>query len=56
MFKEVDRKKSLLDSKRTLSQHTLKSIRENLVLEGIYNSNVIEGNTLHLVKTKVVIE
>ncbi|WP_459195733.1 Fic family protein [Wukongibacter baidiensis] len=56
MFSEVDRKKSLLDSRRPLPEYTLKSIRENLLLEWTYNSNAIEGNTLTLMETKVVLE
>ena len=56
MFQEIDRKKALLDGKRPLPEYTLKSIRENLLLEWTYNSNAIEGNTLTLLETKVVLE
>ena len=56
MFKEIDTKKILLDSKRPLPEYTVKSIREKLLLEWTYNSNAIEGNTLTLVETKVVLE
>lgn len=56
MFKEIDDKKMLLDNKRPLPQYTLKSIREKLLLEWTYNSNAIEGNTLTLMETKVVLE
>lgn len=56
MFREVDRKKKLLDNKRPLPAYTLKSIRENLLLEWTYNSNAIEGNTLTILETKVVLE
>lgn len=56
MFKEIDEKKNLLDSKRPLSSHTLKSLREKLLLEWTYHSNAIEGNTLTLKETKVVLE
>ncbi len=56
MFGEIDRKKLLLDSKRPLPEHTVKSIREQLLLEWTYNSNAIEGNTLTLIETKVVLE
>ncbi len=56
MFKEMDTKKALLDAKRPLPEYTLKSIRENLLLEWTYNSNAIEGNTLTLLETKVVLE
>ena len=56
MFKEIDEKKKSLDSKRPLSSHTLKSLREKLLLEWTYHSNAIEGNTLTLKETKVVLE
>ena len=56
MFKGIDTKKRLLDSKRPLPIHTIKSLRENLLLEWTYNSNAIEGNTLTLMETKVVLE
>lgn len=56
MFTEIDKKKALLDSYRPLPEYTVKSIREQLLLEWIYNSNAIEGNTLTLMETKVVLE
>lgn len=56
MFDRVDAKKRLLDSKRPLPKHTLQSLREKLFLEWTYNSNAIEGNTLTLNETKVVLE
>lgn len=56
MFENIDKKKELLDEKRPFPQYTLKSIRENLLLEWTYNSNAIEGNTLTLIETKVVLE
>lgn len=56
MFEEINKKKLLLDNKRPLPEHTVKSIREQLLLEWTYNSNAIEGNTLTLIETKVVLE
>jgi len=56
MFKEVDDKKKEIDQKRPLSKHTIKSLRDNLLLTWTYNSNAIEGNTLTLSETKVVLE
>lgn len=56
MFEVIDQKKALLDSKRPLPEYTLKSLREQLMLEWTYNSNAIEGNTLTLLETKVVLE
>ncbi len=56
MFQEIDRKKQALDDKRPLPNFTLKSLKEKLLLEWTYNSNAIEGNTLTLKETKVVLE
>ncbi|WP_055669759.1 Fic family protein [Desnuesiella massiliensis] len=56
MFKDIDDRKALLDSKSPLPEYTVKSIREKLLLEWTYNSNAIEGNTLTLLETKVVLE
>lgn len=55
-FEELDNKKKLLDSKRPLKVETLKSLEENFKLDFTYNSNAIEGNTLTLNETKVVLE
>lgn len=55
-FKELDEKKKILDSKRPFPKETLKSLEENFKLELTYNSNAIEGNTLTLKETKVVLE
>ena len=55
-FKELDEKKKLLDRKRPLPKETLKSLEENFKLQLTYNSNAIEGNTLTLKETKVVLE
>ena len=56
MFEKVDNLKAELDALRPLSPHTAKSLHEQLVVEWTYNSNAIEGNTLTLKETKVVLE
>lgn len=56
MFKEIDKKKKQIDEKRPLPNHTVNSIREEFLLQWTYNSNAIEGNTLTLRETKVVLE
>lgn len=56
MFERIDKKKSLLDQKRPLPVHTLRSIREHLIVNWTYHSNAIEGNTLTLSETKVALE
>lgn len=56
MFVQTDLKKQQLDAKRPLPKHTVQSLREKLFLEWTYNSNAIEGNTLTMNETKVVLE
>ncbi|WP_100404048.1 Fic family protein [Bacillus sp. FJAT-42315] len=56
MFEQIDRKKAQLDALRPLPKYMVKSLREKLLLEWTYNTNAIEGNTLTLNETKVVLE
>ncbi len=56
IFEQINQKKALLEEKRPLPKYTLKSLREKLLLEWTYNSNAIEGNTLTINETKVVLE
>ena len=56
MFSKIDELKEKLDSKRPLDKDTLKSLEEDLILRWTYNTNAIEGNTLTLNETKVVLE
>ncbi len=55
-LERIQRKKTELDKLRPLPSYALKSIKESLTLEWTYNSNSIEGNTLTLQETKMVIE
>ena len=55
-FKEVDEKLAKLNSKRPLPKKTLESLKESNILDWTYNSNAIEGNTLTLNETKVILE
>ena len=55
-FDEVDELNEKLNSKRPIPKETLKSIKESFNLEWTYNSNGIEGNTLTLRETQVVLE
>ncbi|WP_281890531.1 Fic family protein [Paenibacillus sp. YYML68] len=56
MFSDIDSKMEQLDRKRPLPIHTLRSIREHLIINWTYHSNAIEGNTLTLSETKVALE
>jgi len=51
----LERKLKALNSQRPLSQATLRSLREKLSVELTYNSNAIEGNTLTLKETRLVV-
>ena len=53
---QADKHKAKLDGARPLPAHTVASLREKLALEWTYHSNAIEGNTLTLRETKVVLE
>ena len=55
-FDDIDKKLEKLNNKRPLSKETVKSLQETINLEWTYNSNGIEGNTLTLKETKVVLE
>lgn len=55
-LERIHRKKAELDGLRPLPYIALKNLRESMTLEWTYNSNSIEGNTLTLQETKMVIE
>ena len=55
-WKIIDQKKAQLDKARPFPPNTLKSLQKKLNLEWTYHSNAIEGNTLTLKETKVVLE
>jgi Fic family protein len=52
----IDIKKSKLDELRPIPAYVLNKIKESLYIEWTYNSNSIEGNTLTLLETKMVLE
>lgn len=55
-FKYIDSLKDKIDGYRPFSKRLAASLREKLVVEWTYNSNAIEGNTLTMSETKVVLE
>lgn len=55
-FDLIDEKLKKLNSMRPLSKEATYSLKNSIYLEWIYNSNAIEGNTLTLKETKVVLE
>lgn len=56
LLAEVDALKKELDSRRPLTQGELQRLREEFLIEYTYNSNAIEGNTLTLQETALVLE
>ena len=54
--KAIDELKVKIDSFRPLSADILKQIREYYKIGLTYTSNALEGNTLDLAETKVVLE
>jgi Fic family protein len=55
-FDAVDSLKKELDSYRPLPLAALRNLEEVYQVEWTYNSNAIEGNTLSLLETKLVLE
>ena len=54
--KRIREKKARLDELRPLSPSILTRLNETLTLDWIYNSNAIEGNTLSLQETRLILE
>lgn len=55
-FSKIDEMKTKIDVYRPFSKRLADSLHEKLIIEWTYNSNAIEGNTLTLSETKVVLE
>lgn len=55
-FNKIDTLKKMIDKHRPLSKNLANSLHEKLIVEWTYNSNAIEGNTLTMSETKVVLE
>ncbi len=53
---DLERRKSVLDAPRPLPPVTVHSLFESLRVEHTYASNAIEGNSLNLQETSVVLE
>jgi len=56
LFAYVDAMKAELDRRRPLTQGELKRLQDEFLVEFTYNSNAIEGNTLTLEETALVLE
>jgi Fic family protein len=55
-FYNIDEKKKSIVSHRPFTQNMNRQLRDKLIIDWTYNSNTIEGNTLTLSETKVVLE
>lgn len=55
LLSQIDKKKLQLDSCRPLTQGELERLSEEFIVEYTYNSNAIEGNTLTLRETDLVL-
>ena len=56
LLARLDKKKHELDALRPLPAAAVRRLQEQLTLEWIYNSNAIEGNTLTLQETRLILE
>ncbi|MBI5399841.1 Fic family protein [Candidatus Saganbacteria bacterium] len=56
LFKEIDRKKALIDQARPLPAIILDKLTEYLDIEWTYNSNAIEGNTMTRQETMLILK
>lgn len=56
LIQRIEQKKQQLDALRPIPAIQLRSIKESLSLEWTYNSNRIEGNTITLQETQLIIE
>ena len=55
MLQRVEQKKQRLQQLRPISSVALEKLRESMMLEWTYHSNAIEGNTLTLQETRVIL-
>src|SRR3954466_13443884 len=54
--KRIHAKKTQLDQLRPLPKAAVRQLEEQLMVEWIYNSNAIEGSTLTLRETQLILE
>jgi len=56
ILSRLEEKKAFLDKNQPLPKPVLLKLREQMIVEGTYNSNAIEGNTLTLKETRLILE
>ena len=55
-YTRLDALKAKLDAHRPLASEMVKNLHDDMVVRYTYHSNAIEGNTLTISETKVVLE
>lgn len=56
LLQRLKQKKSALDALRPLPKTAIQRLREEMMIEWTYHSNAIEGNTLTLQETRLILE
>lgn len=56
LWERIEKKRKRLTSLRPLDKHQLELIKKQLEIEYVYNSTSIEGNTLSLNETRLILE
>ena len=56
LLKRLEAKKAQLDGLRPLPVASVNSLRDEILVEWIYNSNAIEGSTITLQETRLILE
>jgi Fic family protein len=56
LLKRLEAKKAHLDGLRPLPVASVNSLRDEILIEWIYNSNAIEGSTITLQETRLILE
>lgn len=56
LLEEIDQRKAALDRRRPLTPGEVRRLRQEFLVEYTYHSNAIEGNTLTLQETALVLE
>lgn len=56
LLNRINQKKAALDALQPLPTAAVNRLQEEMVVEWIYNSNAIEGNTLTLQETRLILE
>jgi len=56
LLARIEEKKKILDERRPLPEEAVRNLREEIRLQHTFHSNAIEGNTLTLQETKLVLE